>query len=202
MPDKAEKRSSKADIDTANKILKKHLGNTNNICTVIDAVYAMGQTIEERKGVKRNEKRKENKNQEGPNRRIRKLEKQIKELRQILAWTSNEIHRRKVKWKSTKKEKEILQKLKKWADQQLNRNEELICVKEKALDKLRYCNIKMKRLKIKDARIRNNKMFQEDQGMFYRETQGTKQLKGKVPRMEKFEDFWAGIWADNIKTPN
>ena len=51
----------------------------------------------------------------------------------------------------------------------------------------------MKRLKIKDARIRNNKMFQEDQGMFYRKTQGTKQLKGKVPRMEKFEEFWAGI---------
>ena len=66
MPDKAEKRSSKADIDTANKILKKHLGNTNNICTVIDAVYAMGQTIRERKGVKRNEKREKNrKNQIG-----------------------------------------------------------------------------------------------------------------------------------------
>ena len=154
----------------------------------------MGQTIAERKGVKRNEKRKENKNQEGPpNRRIRKLEKQIKELRQILAWTSNEIHRRKVKWKSTKKEKEILQKLKKWADQQLNRNEELICVKEKALDKLRYCNIKVKRLKIKDARIRNNKMFQEDQGMFYRKTQETKVLKRKVLKMEKFEEFWPVI---------
>ena len=69
----------------------------------------MGQTIEERKGVKRNEKRKENKNQEEPNRRIRKLEKQIKELRQILAWTSNEIHRRKIERKSTKKENEILQ---------------------------------------------------------------------------------------------
>ena len=106
------------------------------------------------------------------------LEQQIKKLRQILAWTSNEIHRRKIKSKSTKKEKEILQKLKKWADQQLNRNEELICVKEEALHKFRYCNIKMKRLKITDARIRNNKMFQEDQRMFYRKTQGTKQLKG------------------------
>ena len=98
----------------------------------------MGQTIEERKGVKRNEKNKENKNQEGPNRRIRKLKKQIKELRKILAWISNKIHRRKIKKKSTKKEKEILQKLKKWADRQLNRNEELIFVNEKVLDKLRY----------------------------------------------------------------
>ena len=91
----------------------------------------MGQTIEERKGVKRKEKRKENKNQEEPN-RIQKLKKQIKELRQILAWTSNEIHRRKIKRKSRKKKKEILQKLKKWADQQLNRNEELIFVKKSA----------------------------------------------------------------------
>ena len=74
-------------------------------------------------------------------------------------------------------------------------------MKEKALDKFRCCNIKMKHLKIKDARIRNNKMFQEDQGMFYRKTQGTKQLKGKVPRMEKFEEFWAGICEDNTKTP-
>ena len=85
--------------------------------------------------------------------------------------------------------------------QQLNRNEELICVKEEALDKLRYRNIKMKRIKIKYGRIRNNKMFQEDQGMFYRKTQETKQPKGKVPRLEKFEEFWVGIWEDTTKNP-
>ena len=72
---------------------------------------------------------------------------------------------------------------KKWAVQQLSRNKKLICVKEKALEKLRYHNIKVKQSKIKDARISNNKMFQEDQGMFYRKTQGTKQLRGKVPKM-------------------
>ena len=114
--------------------------------------------------MKGNEKRKEHKNQEEPNRRIRKLEKQIKELRQMLAWTSNEIHKREIKRKLTKKEKEVLQKLKKWADQQLSKNEELICVKEKALDKLRYYNIKIKRIKIEDSRICNNKVFQEEQG--------------------------------------
>ena len=141
----------------------------------------MGQTIEERKGLKKNVvKRKGNKNHEGSNRRIQKLEKHIKELRQILGWTSNEIHVSKFKRKSTKKKKRILQKLKKWTDQQLNRNEELICVKIKAPDKLRYLYIKTKRMKIKEARICNNKMFQEDQGMLYRKTQGTKQLKGKV----------------------
>ena len=60
----------------------------------------------------------------------------------------------------------------------------------------------MKRLKIKDARVDNDKVFQEDQGMFYRKTQGTKQLEGKVPRMEKFEGFWTEIWENNTKTPN
>ena len=46
----------------------------------------------------------------------------------------------------------------------------------------------MKRIKIKDARIRNNKIFQEDQGMFYRKTQGTKHLERKVTDMEKVEE--------------
>ena len=60
---------------------------------------------------------------------------------------------------------------------------------------------KDERIKIKDARIRNNRMFQEDQGMFYRKTQGAKQMRGEVPKMENFEEFWAGIWKDNTKTP-
>ena len=79
----------------------------------------------------------------------------------------------------------FLEKLKKWADQQLNGNEELTCLKEKALDKLRYCNIKIKRIKIEDTMKRNNRMFQEDQGIFYRKTQEMKQLEEKVPKMEK-----------------
>ena len=54
----------------------------------------------------------------------------------------------------------------------------------------------------KDQRRKDayNTKLQEDQEI-YRKTQGTKQLKGKVPRMEKFKEFWAGIWEDNTKTP-
>ena len=26
--------------------------------------------------------------------------------------------------------------------------------------------------------------------------------KGKVPTIEKFEEFWAGIWEDNAETPH
>ena len=67
---KLKKGVARTEIDRTNKILEKHLGSTSNIYTVIDAVYAMGQEIEEIKGVKRNEEREEHKNQEGPNRRI------------------------------------------------------------------------------------------------------------------------------------
>ena len=59
----------------------------------------------------------------------------------------------------------------------------------------------MKRIKIKDAMKRNNRMFQEDQKMFYGKGKGTKQLKEKVSKIEKFEEIWAGIWIDNTKTP-
>ena len=43
-------------------------------------------------------------------------------------------------------------------------------------------------------------MFKEDEGMFYKETQGTKQKRGGVPKMEKFEEFWAVTWKDSTKT--
>ena len=55
---KLKKGVLKAKNGRESKILEKHLGNTNNICTIKDTVYAMDQTIEERKGLKRNEKRK------------------------------------------------------------------------------------------------------------------------------------------------
>ena len=51
----------------------------------------------------------------------------------------------------------------KMGDQQLNKNEELTCVTENPLDRLRCCDIKMKPIKIKHARIHN----QEEWEMFY-----------------------------------
>ena len=57
----------------------------------------------------------------------------------------------------------------------------------------------MKRMKIKDTRIRNNKMFQEDQGIFYRKTQRTKQLNGKVPK--KWENVKSSGQESGKTTP-
>lgn len=73
-------------------------------------------------------KRKKKKKQDGPNKGIQKLESQIKGLKQILDWISNYFNQRKVRRKSTRKEQEILQKLKKQTNQKYN-EEELIYVK-------------------------------------------------------------------------
>ena len=78
---KLQKGAAKAEIERANEILEKHLGNTNDICKLVDAIYDMSQTVKERKGLKWNQKRKEKKTHEGPTRRIQKIEKKIKELK-------------------------------------------------------------------------------------------------------------------------
>ena len=114
-------------------------------------------------------------------------------MRQILAWTSNEIHRRENKRKATRKEKRILQRLRNLQEQKLLKDENLIHLKETTLDELRYRITKLKHVRIRDARIRNNRLFEQDQRKFYRRTQGTMLGKGKVPMIEKFEEFWAGI---------
>ena len=124
------------------------------------------------------------------------MEKQIKEMTQVVTWAANELNRRKAKRKATKKQKKIMQKLEKWADQQIKRNDELLYVKERALDELRYRKLKLERTRSRDAKIRNNRRFEKDQAIFFRKMQRAKEKKGKVPKIKKFEDFRAGIWQD------
>ena len=64
---KLKKGVPKAEIERANRILEKKLENTEDICKVVDAVYAMGRTIEERKGIKRGDKGKKKKEQNEEN---------------------------------------------------------------------------------------------------------------------------------------
>ena len=130
------------------------------------------------------------------------MQNQIKEVRQVVAWAANELNRRKIKRKATKKEKKIMQKLEKWADQQIKRNDEMLNVKERALDEPRYRKVKLERTRSRDAKLQNNRMFEEDQAIFFRKTQGAKEKKGKVPKIKEFEDFWAGIWEDETQTPH
>ena len=56
-------------------------------------------------------------------------------------------------------------------------------VKERALDELGYREVKLERTRSSDAKIRNNRMFEEDQAIFFRKTQGAKEKKSKVPKI-------------------
>ena len=52
----------------------------------------------------------------------------------------------------------------------------------------------------RDARIRNNQMFEEDEGNFVRNAANKKEYKGTVPSIDRFVTFWDGIWEDDTKT--
>ena len=133
---KLKERIKRTELENVNEVLEKHLNDTNDICKIVNAVYAMGRTIEERLGLKRGEKKKKRGNK-GENRRIRKMEKRLRESRQLVGWIANEIHWRKVKRKGPEKEKNILEKLKEKAENQLIKNEELVKLKEKWLEEFR-----------------------------------------------------------------
>ena len=45
-------------------------------------------------------------------------------------------------------------------------------------------------------------MFRVNEGMFYRKINNTKERKGTVPAIDKFVEFWAGIWEDESSTPH
>ena len=87
----------------ANFILEEYLAQTNDICKITDAVYAMGKNIEERVGIKKKDNQRNNKT--SGNRRIRKIEKELKETRIMVVQTANEIYDRKMGRKATRKEK-------------------------------------------------------------------------------------------------
>ena len=56
---KIKRRIPKDDLERANKILEKYLEGNGDMCKLIDAVYVMARTIEERLGMKRRGKKKE-----------------------------------------------------------------------------------------------------------------------------------------------
>ena len=80
---------------------------------ICDKVYAMGRAIGFKLGnlVEKDKGERKKQGANGGNRRERKLKKEIKELHQIVAKTSNELYRRGQRRKATKKENEIIKKL-------------------------------------------------------------------------------------------
>ena len=112
-----------------NVIPEEYFARTNDICEITDAVNAMGRNIEERMGIKKKDYRRKNKT--SGNRRIQKIEKELKDTRIMVAQIANEIYRRKMRRKAAREEKKILRQLKIKAKNQLKSSESLVNVKEK-----------------------------------------------------------------------
>ena len=98
-------------MESANRVWDIYLKEVDTIPEICDKVYATGRAIGLGKLVETVKGERKRKTANGGNRQERKLKKEIKELRWIVAKTSNELYRRKKRRKATKKEKEIIKEL-------------------------------------------------------------------------------------------
>ena len=67
------------------------------------------------------------------------------------------------------------------------------------LDELRYERIKLEKMIERGQRIRDNNMFREEEGLFYKQMNSEKHT-GKTPGAEEFVEFWGAIWESQEKT--
>ena len=74
--------------------------------------------------------------------------------------------------------------------------------RERWLDKLRYKKIKLAKCEEKRRREQDNIMLQQDQKRFFRTLEDEQAHEGEMPEMEKFVEFWGGIWEREERTPN
>ena len=126
--------------------------------------------------------------------------KEIREFRQIVAKSSNELYRRRQWRKTTKKEKEIIKELRVLIEKDTT-NYNLTNAREQWLDKLRYKKMKLAKCEEKRRRKQDN-MFHRDQKGFFGTFEGEEAHEAEMPEMEKFVDFWEGIWEREEITLN
>ena len=74
--------------------------------------------------------------------------------------------------------------------------------REQWLHKLRYKKIKLAKSEEKRRRKQDNIMFQRNQKGFFRTLEEEEANEGEMTEMEKFVEFWGGIWEREENTPN
>ena len=47
----------------------------------------------------------------------------------------------------------------------------------------------------------DNAIFERDQGSFFRKIESSTSHEGQIPEIEKFVEFWGGIWKKEERTP-
>ena len=184
---------------SANRILFWKRRQIADVGQIVDAVYAMGLALIRSMGVKRKAPGQGKKN---GNRRERKITNKMKELRQWIARAGNEIYRRKTRRRATVKKKKIAKELKERIGIKTLTSSVILRMKEKWLDELRHLKVKMEKAEKRKNRVRNNAIFQEDEGRFYKSMENRDNFTGRIPHVEEFVTFWTEIWEHEPKTPH
>ena len=109
---------------------------------------------------------------------------------------NNELYRRRTQRKATRKEVRILQELRKYVEGGSAGTQKLVEASEKWLDELRVKKVILLKAVEKRKRRKNNAMFVTDEGAFYKRVNSTKEFKGEPPAMERFVEFWGGMWEE------
>ena len=178
--------------ESANQILDIYLKEVDTIPEICGKVYAMGRAIGFTLGklVERDQGDRKKKNANRRNRPERKLKKGIKELRQMVAKTSNELYRRGQRRKATKKEKEIIKKLRVLIEKDTT-NYNLRNAREQWLEKPRYKKIKFTKCEEKWRRKQDNIMFQRNEKGFFRTLEGEEAHEGwTAPGIDGIKNYW------------
>ena len=120
----------------------------------------------------------------------------------MIARTSNDIYRKKQRRKGTPKEKKILKQLKKTMHETELTASVLTKHKEVWIDKLRYKRVKLVKMIERGKRIMDNNIFEKDHKSFFKRIEDSTEHEGAMPEMDKFVQFWVGIWEKDDRTPN
>ena len=113
----------------------------------------------------------------------------MKELRQRIARTNDELYRRRQKRKATKKEKKLLKQLTSSMDGLEPTTSTIRTHKEQWIGKLRYEKIKLQKMTERGKRIMDNAIFERDQKSFFRKIESSTSHEGRIPEIEKFVEF-------------
>ena len=114
-------------------------------------------------------------------RREIKLKAEIKELRQLIARTSNELYWRKPERKDIPKEKKILKHFKKTMNETAPTTSVLMKHIEGWIEKLRYKLVKLVKMIERDKRIMDNNIFERDQKNFFKRIKEITEYEGAMP---------------------
>ena len=172
MEPKEKLRKTKVPIELqekADSILGHYLRGVDTIPEITDKVYVMGKAVEIKMDLPQNlSSRNGRQKLSNGNRRVRKIKREMKVLRQCIARAGNELHRRKQKRKATEKEKKILKDLKQQMEESDTTSKNIRRYKEKWLDQLRYKKMKLEKMIERGNRIKDNANFEKTKKTFLR----------------------------------